>query len=101
MDIKNAQEIVWANKVEKGFNTKDVALEFGLLTAEISEAFTAWRKKLPDFGEELADVAIYLLGLAQMNGIDLATEIDRKIEINERRIYGTGPNGVHHRISSP
>jgi hypothetical protein len=29
------------------FNTTDVPLEFGLLTAEIGEAFTGRRKRLP------------------------------------------------------
>jgi NTP pyrophosphatase (non-canonical NTP hydrolase) len=57
MNISAAQELAWSNKQAKGFNTSDVALEFGLLTAEIGEAFTAWRKRLPDYGEELADVS--------------------------------------------
>jgi NTP pyrophosphatase (non-canonical NTP hydrolase) len=60
MDIGSVQKLVWQDKKAKGFNTTDVLLEFGLLTAEIGEAFTAWRKRLPDFGEELADVLIYL-----------------------------------------
>jgi len=47
----------------KGFNTTDIPLEFCLLQGEIAEAFDAWRKGRADVGEELADVAIYLLGL--------------------------------------
>ncbi len=35
------QEQGWANKRAKGFNPADIALEFGLLAAEISEAFNA------------------------------------------------------------
>ncbi len=46
MDIQLAQKLAWENKTAKGFNTTDVPLEFGLLTAEIGEAFTAWRKGL-------------------------------------------------------
>ena len=65
MEIREAQQLAWANKLAKGFNTTDVPLEFGLLTAEIGEAFTAWRKHLDDFGEELADIAIYLMALAK------------------------------------
>jgi len=34
-----------------------------LLHGEVAEAFDAWRKGREDVGEELADVAIYLLGL--------------------------------------
>lgn len=99
MDIRDAQKRAWDNKVTKGFNTDDVALEFGLLTAEIGEAFTAWRKRLPDFGEELADVALYVMALAEMNGIDLDTEIDQKIAKNAARIYERDAHGVSHRVS--
>jgi NTP pyrophosphatase (non-canonical NTP hydrolase) len=35
----------------------------------VGEAFTAWRKRLPDFGEELADVALYLMAVAEMNAL--------------------------------
>lgn len=37
--------------------------------------------------EELADVAIYLLSLSEILGIDLEQEILRKIEKNSKRIY--------------
>jgi NTP pyrophosphatase (non-canonical NTP hydrolase) len=94
VDIRSVQEQAWANKQAKGFNTADIALEFGLLTAEIGEAFTAWRKRLPDFGEELADVLIYLAGLAQMAGIDLSDEVERKLALNADRIYLPNAQGV-------
>ncbi|WP_323371399.1 nucleoside triphosphate pyrophosphohydrolase family protein [Streptomyces katsurahamanus] len=55
-------------------------LEFGLLTAEVGEAFTAWRKHLTDLGEELADVFLYLVSVAEMNGVDLGEEVARKID---------------------
>jgi NTP pyrophosphatase (non-canonical NTP hydrolase) len=87
VEIRDIQKRAWENKLAKGFNTSDVALEFGLLTAEVGEAFTAWRKRLPDFGEELADVFLYLVAVAEMNGIDLDTEVDRKIAKNKHRIY--------------
>lgn len=97
MDIRSIQQQAWANKEAKGFNTTDVPLEFGLLTAEIGEAFTAWRKRLPDFGEELADVMIYLAGLAQMTGIDLSSEVERKLAINADRRYRRDAHGILHR----
>jgi NTP pyrophosphatase (non-canonical NTP hydrolase) len=98
LNIRDAQKRAWENKLTKGFNTTDVALEFGLLVAEVGEAFTAWRKHLPDFGEELADVAIYLMAIAEMNGIDLESEIDRKIEKNAGRTYERDEHGVAHRV---
>ncbi len=99
MDIQLAQKLAWENKIAKGFNTTDVPLEFGLLTAEIGEAFTAWRTGLPDFGEELADVFLYLTALAEMNGIDLGDEVTRKIEKNTRRRYEHNDQGVPIRVS--
>ncbi|MDT0305865.1 MazG nucleotide pyrophosphohydrolase domain-containing protein [Streptomyces sp. DSM 44917] len=99
MDIAQAQKIAWENKVSKGFNTTDVALEFGLLTAEVGEAFTAWRKGLPDRGEELADVLLYLVAIAEMQGIDLDAEVADKIEKNTRRSYLPDKNGTMIRVS--
>jgi NTP pyrophosphatase (non-canonical NTP hydrolase) len=99
VEIRDIQQRTWANKLAKGFNTTDVALEFGLLTAEVSEAFTAWRRKLPDFGEELADVLLYLAALAEMNGVDLAAEVERKLDKNERRVYERNDRGVLVRVS--
>jgi NTP pyrophosphatase (non-canonical NTP hydrolase) len=94
VDIASVQRQAWDNKQAKGFNVSDVPLEFGLLTAEVGEAFTAWRKQLPDFGEELADVLIYLAGLAQMTGIDLGAEVERKLAKNAARVYRTDDRGV-------
>ncbi|MFJ4800929.1 MazG-like family protein [Streptomyces murinus] len=99
MDISSAQKLAWENKLVKGFNTTDVAVEFGLLTAEVGEAFTAWRKGLPDLGEELADVFLYLTALAEMNGLDLDSEVARKIEKNGRRTYARNAHGAQIRTS--
>ena len=75
MDIRSGQKLAWENKVAKGFNMTNIPLEFCLLQGVMAEAFDAWRKGREDVGEELADVAIYLLGLAEMTGIDLQDEI--------------------------
>ncbi len=94
MDIRSAQKRAWQNKVANGFNTTDIPLEFCLLQGEIAEAFDAWRKDREDLGEELADVAIYLLGLAEMTGTDLQDEIEAKMAKNTARVYRRLPNGV-------
>ena len=94
MDIRSGQKLAWENKVAKGFNTTDVPLEFCLLQGEMAEAFYAWRKGDRSLGEELADVAIYLLSLAEMNGVDLQQEIESKITRNASRVYRSLPNGV-------
>lgn len=97
--ISEAQELAWANKVAKGFNTDNVPLEFGLLTAEVGEAFTAWRKGQHDLGEELADIAIYLMSIAEMNGVDLGAEVAAKIKKNAARVYERQDNGALIRVS--
>ena len=93
-DFAGAQRRAWANKLAKGFNTTDVPVEFCLLAGEISEAFSKWRKDKPGVGEELADAAIFLLGLAEMTGVDLGAEVEAKLAVNEHRAYVMLPNGT-------
>ena len=87
MTIKEMQKAVFQNKMDKGFNTTDVNKEFCLLYGEVGEAYDAWRKKRDDLGEELADIAIYLMGLSEILGVDLGQEIEHKMKINENRSY--------------
>ena len=86
------------NKINKGFNTTDINKEFCLLYGEVSEAYDAWRKKKEDLNEELADIAIYLLGLSEMLGFDLENEIEKKVLKNEKRVY-KNLDGVNVRVS--
>ena len=98
MNLQEAQKAVYKNKLDKGFNVTDVHQEFCLLYGEVAEAFEAWRRKQDDVGEELADVAIYLLGLSEILGVDLASEIEKKMVINKEREYET-VDGVLNRVS--
>lgn len=84
---REVQKQIYQNKVNHGFNVTDVNLEFCLMMGEVGEAHKAWREKDAGLGSELADVAIYLLGIAEINGIDLGEEIERKMQINARRVY--------------
>ena len=93
IDLKQLQREVYQNKVEKGFNITDICREFCYLQGELAEAFEGYDRREPGLGEELADVAIYLLGLAEILHVDLESEIVRKIEINRKRKYVT-ENGV-------
>ena len=94
LNIRSAQRLAWGNKVGKGFNTTDVPLEFCLLQGEMAEAFDAWRKGRADVAEELADVAIYLVSLAEMLGIDLQDAVEAKLVKNAARTYEPLPNGT-------
>lgn len=97
IDLKKAQSDIYKNKVDKGFNVTDINKEFCLTYGELSEAYEAWRKKKDDLGEELADVAIYLLGLSEILKIDLEEEILHKIYNNSKREYKV-IDGVNTRV---
>ena len=86
-DLHKLQKDVYQNKLDKGFNTTDVALEFCRAHEELSEAFKKYHAKQEGVAEELADVAIFLLGMAEILGFDLEKELVRKIEINKKRKY--------------
>ena len=98
IDLKELQKRVFQNKIAKGFNVKDVYMEFCYTYGELSEACDAYLKKKDNIGEELADVVLYVLGLSEILGIDLETELLRKIEINEKRQY-IQKDGVNIRVS--
>lgn len=85
MQMKKVQEEILENKRRKGFNTTDISEEFCLLYGEVGEAYDAYYKGLETFGEELADVAIFLMGIAEIQGIDLESEILKKVEKNKSR----------------
>lgn len=97
-NFSTLQKAIFANKIAKGFNVDDIPLEFSYLYGEVGEAFDAWRKKKDTVGEELADVAIYLLGMAEILGFDLENEIQKKMEKNAHRVY-EHHDGVSVRVS--
>jgi NTP pyrophosphatase (non-canonical NTP hydrolase) len=98
MDLREMQKAIYQNKLNKGFNVTDVNKEFCLLYGEVAEAYDSWRKNKGDVGEELADVAIYLMGLSEILGIDLLSEIENKMKINRDRKY-KDVDGVLRRVS--
>ena len=97
VDLKELQKEIYQNKVNKGFNVTDINKEFCLAYGEMAEAYEAWRKHKDDLGEELANVAIYLLGLSEILGIDLEDEISKKVYKNSKREYKI-IDGVNTRV---
>ncbi|MFA7191980.1 MAG: MazG-like family protein [Candidatus Paceibacterota bacterium] len=87
VDLKELQTEVMRNKVEKGFNTTDMALDFCRAHEELSEAFSKFNKNQDGVAEELADVMIFILGMCEILGYDLEKELVRKIEVNKHRKY--------------
>ena len=86
-DFTKLQKEVYQNKINHGFNVTDLNMEFCLAYGEMAEAYMAWLKRKEDLGEELADVAIYLMGISEILGLDLGTEIENKIKKNAKRVY--------------
>ena len=96
MDIKQLTEHMHAFVTAKGWyaagskrpqTPKNLAVSLSLEAAEILEHFQ-WREDVKDKEElasELADVALYLLQLASVSGIDLEDAIMRKLKINATR----------------
>lgn len=92
VDLDELQKKIYKNKVDKHFNLTNIPQEFCYLYGEVAEAHDAWLKKkdTEEISLELADVAIFTLGLAEMLGISLEEALLKKIEINDKRIYING-----------
>jgi NTP pyrophosphatase (non-canonical NTP hydrolase) len=105
VDLKKLQKEVMRNKLDKEFNTTDVALEFCRAHEELSEAFSKFNRNQDGVAEEFADVAIFLLGMSEILGYDLEKELIAKIEKNKNRKYikSKSPDGkvIHIRIKTP
>jgi NTP pyrophosphatase (non-canonical NTP hydrolase) len=87
LDINQVQKRIYKNKKEKCFNVTDIYKEFCYLQRELTEACEAYMNKKDNIGEELADVAIYLLGLSEILNINLEDEINKKMDKNENKQY--------------
>jgi NTP pyrophosphatase (non-canonical NTP hydrolase) len=81
---------------DRGFDQESAQDTMLLLTEEVGELARAVRKSLglarsgteqTDAAEELADVQLYLLHLANVVGVDLATAVRDKERLNDQR-YG-------------
>jgi NTP pyrophosphatase (non-canonical NTP hydrolase) len=108
--IAEMTEKVRAVNTEKGWRTGGNTFGdyIALLHSELSEALEAYRdhrledatdynrcnaaglSKPEGVGSEFADVLIRLLDVADIYGIDLAAEFDRKVAYNETRPYQHG-----------
>lgn len=96
MDIKQLTEEMnrfvrskgWFDENSKRPQTpRNLSISLALEAAEILEHFQ-WRDEVKDNEElasELADVALYLLELASVTGIDLEEAMLKKLEVNKTR----------------
>jgi Predicted pyrophosphatase len=75
-------------------NPKNLACSISIEAAELLEHFQ-WKtpeesveyatRRRDDLAEEIADISIYLIAMADNLGIDLLAAIDRKLGINEKK----------------
>ena len=98
MDINRLTRLMNQFVSEKGWyqpnsprpqTAKNLAVSLNIEAAEILELFQ-WREQLPEphkLAGECADVALYLLQLAKISGIDLEQAILEKLEINKHRSW--------------
>jgi NTP pyrophosphatase (non-canonical NTP hydrolase) len=96
MELKDLTEKMHAFVRSKGWyepeskrpqTPRNLAISLSLEANEVLEHFQ-WQGDLKDKDElasELADVALYLLQLASVSGIDLEQAIVKKLEINASR----------------
>jgi 8-oxo-dGTP diphosphatase len=102
MDIKELTEKMHTFVRSKGWyepdsqrpqTSRNLAISLSLEANEVLEHFQ-WQGELKDRDElasELADVALYLLQLASVSGIDLEQAVLKKLETNASRTWGDGP----------
>jgi 8-oxo-dGTP diphosphatase len=101
MDIKQLTDEMHRLVDSKGWYAKDskrpqtprnLAVSLSIEAAEILEhfQFTDEIKDKDELGSELADVALYLLQLASVSGINLEEAVLRKIEVNKMREWDQG-----------
>ena len=63
----------------------ELVAEFQWLTAEQSMRSALTAEKLQEVELEIADVAIYLIRLADVLGVDISEVVQKKLAINESR----------------
>jgi NTP pyrophosphatase (non-canonical NTP hydrolase) len=85
------QHNAWVERM--GWHNKTVLEALALIASEVGEAVNECRGEQPSekLGEELADIILRVVDLAESLSIDIDTEIQRKMKINEAR----GTRGRH------
>lgn len=96
--VKEIQDYIFDMKADRGFNTVTIDREMMLMVEELGELAKAIRKttkgrldasKTYDVSveEELADVFIYLLSIANMNNVDVFKAFKNKEIKNCERVW--------------
>ena len=98
MELKALTQVMHEFVASKGWYAADskrqqtprnIAISLSLEASEVLEHFQ-WRDEAPnreELSRELADVALYLLQLASVTGIDLEQAILDKLKLNQGRTW--------------
>jgi NTP pyrophosphatase (non-canonical NTP hydrolase) len=96
----------------KYHNPKDLAVSISIEAAELLELFQ-WKDEkeveetvgdeegMKKVTEELADVVIYCIALADVLGVELSEAVERKIQENSRRYPVSKARGKYRKYSEP
>lgn len=97
MDLSEIQKKIYQNKVNKGFNVKDIGKEIILMTEELGELAKAYKNSnkkdaieinnKEEILDAIGDLSIYCLGLFKMMGVDGEKVIEDIIRNNENRSH--------------
>lgn len=87
IDLNSIQSRIYQNKLRNKFNVTDANLEFTNVLREVVEAIDAYNSNSPELGEELADIILFVIGIAAILNINIEHELISKLEINEHRQY--------------
>lgn len=95
--LKNLQQYVRELEIERGFADQNVLQKCLMLGEEVGELFKAIRKsegikidhnsKFSSVEDELADVLIFILSIANRHNIDLEKAFRNKEDINKKRVW--------------
>ena len=100
--LKDFQTYIWEMEKERGFETQTVLEKCLLLGEEVGELFKSIRSQtniaidrsteVSPVAEELADVLIMLLSVANHSGVDLEAAFRKKEEKNDQRVWASSPH---------
>ncbi len=98
MPIKSMQQTVkdWITTILPSRDPTKTCIKLVTEAAELLDSVANQASPRSAAGEEIADVFILLIDVADQMGVDLEAEFARKMEINKNRTWRVGNGSLHH-----